>query len=320
MGHAFGHIQLFDFNHPHTPARSVPPTTLALVGTGRKEGHIFGSRIVALGFIAGRHTAFVSADDQGLAFYNSLGKVLFMDANDCLRILGKYPEEDVIPSGMTISRTSSTSTNGTVTPRASSQFLPRKAGTILSMGPLPLGTSAHPTDGYQLVAMLTPIKLVIIGLKPSPKTWFRRHREGDDGGSKKSKWRGCLAWFPSVSIADPSGIEKRKGTVKNGQKKDAVSFSDPLLAFSWGQTLSIVRITETRTSQRVQNKKTGKVEKIEVGKVNFNDHGIHTHRSDILALQWLNLNVRYLDIIQSGSQLILLCCSNWFSLQMVQWT
>src|SRR5262249_52804351 len=71
-GHATGHIQLFDIKNPQTPARSVPPTTLAAVSSGRKEGHIEGSRIVSLGFVAGRHTAIVSADEHGLAFYHSL--------------------------------------------------------------------------------------------------------------------------------------------------------------------------------------------------------------------------------------------------------
>ena len=228
-----------------------------------------------------------------------------MDANDCLRILGKYPEEDIVPPGMAIPRTASTSTNGsstngTVTPHAVPQSRPRKAGTILSMGHLPLGTLPHPTDTYQLIAMLTPIKLVIIGLKPSPKTWFRRHREGEDDSNKKSKWRGCLAWFPGVAIADPMGEEKQN-EVKKKRSKEPMPTTDPLLAFSWGRTLTVLRVTESRVTHKAQNKKTGKVEKVEVGKVNFDDHGIYTHRSDILALQWLNGNVRSTTVSSAES-------------------
>ncbi|KAI0245579.1 hypothetical protein BJV78DRAFT_1107102, partial [Lactifluus subvellereus] len=95
-GHATGHIQLFDLKKPHVPARSVPPTTLAAVASGRKEGHLRGSRIVSVGFVAGRHTAIVSADQTGLAFYHSLGKALFFEASDVLRILGKYPNEEAV--------------------------------------------------------------------------------------------------------------------------------------------------------------------------------------------------------------------------------
>src|SRR5882757_3702637 len=61
-GHATGHIQLFDLNKPHVPARSVPPTTLGAVASGRKEGHLPGARIVNIGFVGARHTAVVSAD------------------------------------------------------------------------------------------------------------------------------------------------------------------------------------------------------------------------------------------------------------------
>jgi hypothetical protein len=67
-GHATGHIQLFDLSKPQVPARSVAPTTLAAVASGRKEGHLQGSRIVNVGFVAGRHTAIFSADHTGLAF------------------------------------------------------------------------------------------------------------------------------------------------------------------------------------------------------------------------------------------------------------
>lgn len=270
-------------------ARTVTPTTLAAVASGRQEGHILGSRIVALGFIAGRHTAIVSADGQGLAFYHSLGKVLFVDATDVLRILGKYPEEELIATPS--SKPNSPARNGSTTAAPRPGLRPqRKAGTILSMSALPLGTAVHATDAYQLVALLTPVKLVIIGLKPSPKTWFRRHREGEDNLAKSSRWRGCLAWFPSIERGEPS----ENGAKSSSRKKDVnavTNLTDPLLAFSWGRTFFILRTTEVRTVQKVQNKKSGKIEKVESGKVNFQDHGYRSSHADILALQWLNANV-----------------------------
>ncbi|KAL5523736.1 hypothetical protein ACEPAG_7909 [Sanghuangporus baumii] len=293
VGHIRGHIQLFDINHPLAPSRTVAPTSLAAVRSGRQEGHILGSRIVALGFISGRHTAFVSADDQGLSFYHSLGKVLFMDANDCLRLLGKYPEEEpVMPSQITSHRgpvngSLTPSANGSATSRVTLQ-IQRKGATILSMDPLPLGTAEHPTDKYQLVAMLTPIKLVIVGLKPTPKTWYRRHREIDEGSNVKSRWRGCSAWFPSVSATGDVASATRKN--RNKQVNHEHLASSPLLAYSWGGTLFILRVLESRISQTVRNEKTGKMEKLDVGKVNFEEHGLFTLQSDILAIQWLNLN------------------------------
>lgn len=278
-GHTHGHIQLFDLKRPATAARTVNPTTVASVLSGRSEGHIQGSRIVSIGFIAERHTAFVSTDDQGLAFYHSLGRVLFMDANDCLRILGRYPIETrkahhsqsravkVTPSP------SATDSEGKPDDRPA----PPKINPILAAGHLPFGTSAHPTDAYQLVALLTPIKLVIVGLKPTPKTWFRHHRDEPDDTINAHKWRGCLSWFPSV--------------LSEGDSKEASEASDPLLASSWGSHISVFRVTESRITQKVRNQKTGKMEKIESGKININEVASYHSSSGILAMQWLNINV-----------------------------
>lgn len=97
-GFSTGCIQIYNLTNPTTPIRSVPPTSLSLVYSGRKEGHIRGSRIVSIGFVAGRHTAIVSADVHGLAFYHALGKVLFVEASDVLRILGRYPDPQPPPN------------------------------------------------------------------------------------------------------------------------------------------------------------------------------------------------------------------------------
>lgn len=292
VGHVRGHIQLFDLSKPDTPARSVAPTSLATVRTGRQEGHLLGSRIVSLGFVSARHTAFISADDQGLAFYHSLGKVLFIEANDCLRILGKYPDidADLVPSGMRLAES-----DGHVTSRAggfaSSRKFMRKAGTILSMSPLPLGTTEHPTDTYQLTALLTPIKLVVVGLKPTPRTWHRRHRESDGNNDSLSRWRGCLTWYPSIQttiVPQPTKSNRKGSTPK------VFSGSDPLLAYSWGRILNVARCSEQTSTQKVRNESTGNVEKIEVGKIVFEELGSYSSEDDILAIQWLSAGVSHL--------------------------
>ena len=87
-------------------------------------------------------------------------------------------------------------------------------------------------------------------------------------------------------------------------KKDAKAgqeSTDPLLAYSWGRTFVILRTTETRTVQKVQNKKSGKIEKIESGKVNFQDHGYRSSNADILAIQWLNANVSSLSTVSKST-------------------
>ena len=276
-GHATGHIQLYDLRSPKVPARVVPPTTLNAVASGRQEGHLSGSRIVSVGFVAGRHTALVSADDSGLAFYHSLGKVFFVDATDILRILGKYPDEDApeVPVGL-----------GHRFRRRKT----RKPTTILSMAPLPFGTAPHPTDAYNLIALLTPIKLVIVGLKPSPKTWYRRHRESDDDVSPKSKFKGTLAWFPSVFVGTDFASAPERDTKKtptNGVHPPSI----PVLAYTWGESIHLIRVSESKVVQAIKDTKTGKINQVETGRLVFEEVGSWNASDDILALQWLNVNV-----------------------------
>ncbi len=280
-GHASGHIQLFDINSPKTPARFVPPTTLAAVASGRQEGHLVGSRIVSIGFVAGRHTAIVSADDSGLAFYHSLGKVLFVEASDTLRILGKYPDED--PRGG-IDYPSESALN---TQHPFRRRRMRKANTILSMSPLPLGTTAHSTDSYQLIALLTPIKLVVVGLKPSPKTWYRCHRNVEDELPSKSRFRGVLAWFPSVVPGQQVPTEQLNGKNASARTNGTI----PMLVYGWGDVLNLIRVSESKFSQNVRNPKTGKTTRVETGRIVFEEVGKWTVRGDMFALQWLNPNV-----------------------------
>lgn len=279
-GHATGHIQLFDFSKPHVPARFVPPTTLAAVASGRKEGHLQGSRIVDIGFVAGRHTAIVSADHTGLAFYHSLGKALFFDASDVLRILGKYPnEEHIAPGQPPVHRR-----------RA------RRTNTILAMAPLPLGTVPHPTDAYNVTALLTAAKLVIVGLKPSPKTWYRKHRNEDDEQMGKAKFRAALAWFPSIvpnaSSADRTnpGSGKENNT-KKGDTQPSPPPTTPMLVYSWSSKLHLLLVSELKTRENFKSERTGKETTVEVGRLVFEEKAQWRAGDNVHAIQWLNVKV-----------------------------
>ncbi|KAL0956581.1 hypothetical protein HGRIS_002719 [Hohenbuehelia grisea] len=272
-GHATGHIQLYDLKTPHTPARSVAPTSLSAVMSGRKEGHLAGSRIISIGFIAGRHTALVSADEHGLAFYHSLGKVLFVEASDILRILGTYPVDELRTTPNAL-KPAPVLTNGAATRR-------RTKYTILAMMPLPLGTSPHPTDTYNVIALLTPSKLVVVSLKPTPKTWFKCSRDAAESKSN-SRLRGTLAWYPSVIPGDSSSKQPTNGESAN------ILPTNPVLAYTWSNTLFLIRLSESRTTETVQNAKTGKPREVEVGRIVYESAGKWSCVDDILALQWLN--------------------------------
>lgn len=227
--------------------------------------------IVSIGFVAGRHTALVSADEFGLAFYHSLGKILFVEAPDILRILGRYPES-LYPPRLQARAPNSGSTGNPPAPR-------RTRYTTLSMAPLPLGTAPHSTDAYNVVALLTPTKLVVVGLKPTPRTWFKCRRDVDEGGlsRSKSKWTGSLAWFPSVLKASSDGGDQ-----------DNESQTLPILAYSWGNTLHLLTVTETQTKKTVTNTKTGRSDEVTIGAISHTQFAKWTAKEDLLAIQWLN--------------------------------
>lgn len=275
-GHATGHVQLFDLKKPHVPARFVPPTTLAAVASGRKEGHLEGSRIVSIGFVAGRHTAIVTADQTGLAFYHSLGKALFFEASDVLRILGKYPNEEPI-----------------VAAPGQPPFHRRRArrtNTILAMAPLPLGTVPHSTDTYNVTALLTAAKLVIVGLKPSPKTWYRRHRGEDDDQMGKAKFRAALAWFPSVVPGAATAGRTAKPEPAKGAPPPPPP-TTPMLVYSWGSKIRLLLVSELKTVEKFVSERTGKLTTVEVGRLVFEERAQWTARDNVHAIQWLNAKV-----------------------------
>lgn len=274
-GHSSGHIRIFDLNKPGTPARTVIPTSAAAVKDGRREGHLLGSPVTSVGFVAGRHTAIVSADDTGLAFYHSLGKVLFVDATDVIRILGKYPE-DVAPDP------TSASPSGTPFRRRRE----RKSNTILTMLPLPLGTCPHKTDSYNIIAMLTPTKLVIVGLKPKATTWYRRNRVQDESGGNKHRWKGTMAWFPCVDSAAGKTPTKEKTS-----GKPVVSPTTPMLIYTWAEALNLIRLSERKVTKSVTNSKTGKVSQVEVGTIVIEEASKWVADDVVLAVEWLNSNV-----------------------------
>lgn len=292
-GHVTGYVILYNLKNPRNPVRCIPPTTLAAVSTGRKEGHLQGSKIINVGFIAGRHTAIVSADDRGLAFFHSLGKLLFVEASDILRILGRYPGGP-FPTAP-LKTPLQTSSIPALPPPVDGHQQRKPQYTILAMSPLPLGTAPHATDNYQAVALLTPTKLVVIGLKPSPRTWFKCPREADEGGSwrSRSKWIGSLAWFPCIIRPPQSESEMvQAGQIENSQNQNDFS-TTPMLAYTWGSSLHIVKVVESKIKQVVKNPTTGKATEIEVGTLTYERFGQWSADDNIISVQWLNANVGF---------------------------
>jgi hypothetical protein len=152
------------------------------------------------------------------------------------------------------------------------------------MSPLPLGTNPHPTDSYNIIALITTVKLVVVALKPSPKTWLRRRRGAEDRyaavmSGETTPHVGCLAWFPSVTL--PSD---------DPESKVPPRITLPTLAYSWDKTVQLVTVREERLKPLPKGERRNQVE--EQGQLIFEDAGTWTTDEVVHALHWLNARVR----------------------------
>lgn len=235
VGTSLGHIYLYDLKKLSTPARHVIPVSPTAVVQGRSEGHLEGSKVLHLGFVGVRRTAIVSADEHGLSFYHSLGRILGVSSNDTLRILGKYPDHHLKDTGV-----------GT------------KKSIVLAMAPLPLGSIQHASDSNNFVALLTPTKMVLVGLKPAARTWYR-YMSPDEEGSSTS---GCLAWMPYFKASQERLFDEK--------------MISPTLAFSFGRHLRFIKLVTSGlgTAQQIS--------------VQGEERLGWTHSENIEGLQWLS--------------------------------
>ncbi|KAK2747526.1 Vacuolar protein sorting-associated protein 8 [Myotisia sp. PD_48] len=185
-GHVDGNIYTWELARPARPFLSIAPIPINDIESRRSDGHIAGAPVIHLGFLGTRHTALVSADDQGMAFSHlatrgmgSVGRVVRTS-----RILGRYP--DYSPSAP-----------------------PRKPSSVLAFSPLPLGNVEQPTDHLGLVAMLTPYLLVIVSTTPVARTQYKAGRPKELVAH--STLTATLAWFPAIKLkAKNSEVSKTK--------------------------------------------------------------------------------------------------------------
>lgn len=194
VGHASGHMLLYDVLDAKVPVRHVLPVHPADVAQGKCEGHLAGAAVTHLAFVGRRKTAIVSADENGLCFYHSLGRVLGMASNDTLRVYGRYPSTNAVDA-------------------------------VLDMAPLPLGTADHQADEHKFVAILLREKLLLVGLAPSARTWYRSYAR------RNTSAHGALAWFPAT-------------------RDEAGALHHPMLAFAFGHALQLLHVKSVRVKPR----------------------------------------------------------------------
>ncbi|CAO3662203.1 unnamed protein product [Rhizopus stolonifer] len=263
-GHSQGYIVLWDIRKPTQPIRTIDPIPVSQVASQqqiapRKEGHIQGASILHLGFVGVKKTEIVSADDQGMSFYHMCYKMIMINGVDSTRILGRYQ-------------------NLSLTPDKGQQPKSRKPSTVFAMQSLPLGQVAHQAENFGLVALLTPYKMIIVGLKPAPQTLYKflkpKSSKQMDNGSKAyvESLSGSLAWLP---------------VLKSGQSQS----NDPILAFAWGKNLFILRVcmesnTSNKSNQRVRPNNTKRGINLDFVKV-----GEWKSREPIVSIKWINRQI-----------------------------
>nr|XP_018259033.1 uncharacterized protein I303_08576 [Kwoniella dejecticola CBS 10117]OBR81191.1 hypothetical protein I303_08576 [Kwoniella dejecticola CBS 10117] len=231
VGRSSGNIYLYDLASPAKAARATNGLTLQQVLSGRREGHLQNSRIIHIGFVGSRHTSIVSGDEHGRAFWWSLGKVMGIESNDVVRMLGSYPS-----SGPEVNANPS-----------------KRLSTLFAALPLPLDEQSHAIDRHLLSALLTPTKLVVVGMKPNPKTWFRKMRGnlgGEFGGlTGTALWRWSTTNNPSLVYSWGSLVQilhVKAGTDPEFVEGKFIDVQEPVRALQWYNDNHILVMTTTR--------------------------------------------------------------------------
>jgi WD40 repeat protein len=263
VGHQSGSVFLYELaSKSARPTRTAPALPAAALSSGRKEGHLIGTAITHLAFVGRRHTAIVTGDESGRAFWWSLGKVVGVESNDVIRLLGTASPASR-PANRGLEPGTAFRTIGDTSNRAS------RDQDLFAASPLPVGSEEHPSDNFGMIALLTGAKLVIAGLKPSARTLYRRSRQAD--GGRFGKAIGCAAWLP---------------TQRSRRNKP----SDPVLAYSWGNQLRFLKIQIT-SAEKPELVEAKKASNYPVNRAEFVEGRIWREDSPIVGLNWLNSTV-----------------------------
>ncbi|KAK9369674.1 Golgi CORVET complex core vacuolar protein 8-domain-containing protein [Lipomyces kononenkoae] len=216
-GHERGHIYIWHIKRPLAPRVHIAPFDPLRPDHHRHDGHVAGSKILHIGFIAKRHSVITSADDRGMAFYHISLQNLMGKQVTSTRLVGRYPSPGMRSDTQTQTQT---------------QTRQRKATSVFAFAPMPLGNSPHPVETRGLVALMTPHILVIISTSPTAQTQYKTGRPKSI--SDTMGLSGCLDWFPAISVKPVKGA--LNGTT-NG-----IHNSNPRLAYCWSNMVMILDV------------------------------------------------------------------------------
>ncbi|KAI7897400.1 Golgi CORVET complex core vacuolar protein 8-domain-containing protein [Mucor mucedo] len=259
-GHSQGYIVIWDIRKPASPLRTINPISVnQVIGTlsnphqnvSRSEGHVKGTSVLHVGFVGVKKSDLVSADDQGMAFHHLLYTIIMVNGVATTRILGRYQNLSLFPEVERAQHVAASARLRLHLP-TSTPIKQRRPNTVFAMQPMPLGQIPHPTENFGLVALLTPYKMIIVGIKPSLQTLYkflkpkavkhpdhRIHAEEDRSKANIEPLSGCLAWLPVIKLGP------------NTTSKDQNLPSDPMLAFAWGDHLFILRVSVDNDTPKI---------------------------------------------------------------------
>lgn len=168
-GHIQGSIIVWDISRPATPLRTIDPIFASSLPSSsaapnRKEGHLRGTAILHLGFAGVKRSEIVSGDNQGMAFYHVLYKVVMVNATETTRILGRYhnltlPTSNGEKDGEAATAAAAALASRMLEDETPVAPKPKRHSTVFAMQPMPLGQAQHPSENFGLVALLTPYKV-----------------------------------------------------------------------------------------------------------------------------------------------------------------
>lgn len=152
----------------------------------------------------------------------------------------------------------------------------KKPTTLLACSPLPLGSNFQPTDNSCLVAIMTPYLLAIVSVLPKPQTEFKTGRPKTVDYSMGLS--GAVAWLPAL---------KSTGLAAE---------TNPRLAYSWSNVLTIMEVVASGTGSSSPNKKNLSLQ--------FNFQKRYVGDEPIVSIQWISRDA--IALITSTQQLLLL--------------
>ncbi|KAJ3349979.1 Vacuolar protein sorting-associated protein 8 [Entophlyctis luteolus] len=220
--------------------KTINPTSGTTYGAPdripQQRGHHNLSKIVHLSFV-GSNLDLISADDEGTAFYHTISTIMrFSTHTVSTQLSGKQP--------------------------------------IYRMQALPRAQRAHVSDKARIVAVMTPMRLMLMRLRPTPAV-IRKISMREFGASVPATCA-ALAWQP-VLIG-----------------KEIASASEPVLAASFNKMLMIFKVVERISTE--ENKGKADLHIVYVGKWLCDE--------DIVAIHWIS--PMFLCLLTNEENLIVL--------------